>query len=490
MPSARYWRLTGVAPRKPGALTMSGIALYGADGRVASGVPQSSHTPISGSLTNLADDNVNTAATFASNALASAGFFIGWDLGAARDVTDVRLSSAASRDEFPASLTLEYRASTADAWTTLTRFGAYIYPGDREWTPEPLPGDPYDSMVTAHLRFDGNFDDIKGHKFVAYGSAGIDTVSPLVGSGSYVATAGGYARSAASDDWDLGSLDFCYEGRASTSDVSKLSILITGRNGASGNDFGPTVFVDGGRLRAFIGDAPNSIAANCVGGTVVANQLFHWRYARQGSTFRLFLNGAAVASATFAGACRGGAPMTIGRDESTSGREWIGRQDEIKLTKGTSRGLGNYTPEAGPLPSGAGSSTPIFEAIPMACASVPQLLGHSATPADPVVRRVGAALQGRDMEFGGTGSLRVNTKIKGQPDTNTRAKVTIERLNDKVVARVGWSSATTGVVTFEGLDTQNQQFLAIAEYPSNPADPTAPNYMRPVAGVSPLEVLP
>ena len=35
---------------------------------------------------------------------------------------------------------------------------------------------------------------------------------------------------------------------------------------------------------------------------------------------------------------------------------------------------------------------------------------------------------------------------------------------------------------------QLQQFIALAEYPSNPADPTAEGYMRPAAGVSKLEV--
>lgn len=124
---------------------------------------------------------------------------------------------------------------------------------------------------------------------------------------------------------------------------------------------------------------------------------------------------------------------------------------------------------------------------PKAKAWTSTLVGYSFPVPQVAVRAADGAVAFRDTEFGGAGTVTVRTSIKGNPsNAPTPAEVTLLRRRDKKVARVGWPGAD-GVATFTGLDTKNQQFIALAEYPTNPEDPEAEGYMRPVAGVSKVE---
>lgn len=124
---------------------------------------------------------------------------------------------------------------------------------------------------------------------------------------------------------------------------------------------------------------------------------------------------------------------------------------------------------------------------PKAKAWTSTLVVYSFPVPQVAVRAADGAVAFRDTEFGGAGTVTVRTSIKGNPsNAPTPAEVTLLRRRDKKVARVGWSGAD-GVATFTGLDTKNQQFVALAEYPTNPEDPEAEGYMRPVAGVSKVE---
>lgn len=73
----------------------------------------------------------------------------------------------------------------------------------------------------------------------------------------------------------------------------------------------------------------------------------------------------------------------------------------------------------------------------------------------------------------------------GDVDVATRARVNLleagpgKRLIDRT-----WSDPDTGAFRFKGLDTARRRFVTLAEYPANPDNPAAENYLRPVAGVS------
>lgn len=86
----------------------------------------------------------------------------------------------------------------------------------------------------------------------------------------------------------------------------------------------------------------------------------------------------------------------------------------------------------------------------------------------------------------GAGTVTVTTSRKGSPNKPLAALVTLFTLDRKRWVAQAWANAK-GVAVFEGLDTQNTRYLAVAEYPENPSNPKAENYYRPQAGVSLLD---
>lgn len=193
----------------------------------------------------------------------------------------------------------------------------------------------------------------------------------------------------------------------------------------------------------------------------VVYQLAFERYNNMG---RLYVNGVPQsATLSLAGVSIGGTGFSIGANLS-GGEGFYGLMGRIELHDSALFGGTAYTPSA------------LLRAswLPM--------------PGMPITRAAPGAMFAQDVEFGGTGTLEIDASIKGNPNnTPTRARVSVLRQRDKALARVAWSGAD-GKLSVPGLDLKGQQFVALAEYPSNPADPTAEGYMRPVAGVSKLEV--
>lgn len=101
----------------------------------------------------------------------------------------------------------------------------------------------------------------------------------------------------------------------------------------------------------------------------------------------------------------------------------------------------------------------------------------------PVVRPQG--LQARD-EVSGIDAVFGTTQRRVDASTVVpqRARVTLLRQRDKRPVRRTWSDADTGAFRFDGVNTARERYIALTEYPSNPDDPSAENYLRPVAGVS------
>lgn len=72
----------------------------------------------------------------------------------------------------------------------------------------------------------------------------------------------------------------------------------------------------------------------------------------------------------------------------------------------------------------------------------------------------------------------------GDSDVPQYARVTLLRTVDKAVVRRTWSDPASGGFSFVGIDASRHRYIALAEYPTNPDDPTSEDYMRPVAGVT------
>lgn len=93
-----------------------------------------------------------------------------------------------------------------------------------------------------------------------------------------------------------------------------------------------------------------------------------------------------------------------------------------------------------------------------------------------------------DRLLGGQGTLTGVVKRRvGDVDLPQMARVTVMEKRSKQVAAVVWSDAVTGVFAAPDLATDRLQFITLAEYPNTSTNPNAPDYLQPVAGVSPLD---
>lgn len=94
--AATIWRISGIQVFGDADLDLSALVLFGAGLRLDAGASiMSSHAPISGSLTALGDDDMQTRCVFAAADVRSPGFFIQWTLPEAKDVWCARAASPA-----------------------------------------------------------------------------------------------------------------------------------------------------------------------------------------------------------------------------------------------------------------------------------------------------------------------------------------------------------------------------------------------------------
>lgn len=88
--------------------------------------------------------------------------------------------------------------------------------------------------------------------------------------------------------------------------------------------------------------------------TPAANTWISYACDRSGNTFRLYVNGAVVATTTASDTIFGTPSLgtaNIGNWGNSSSENWTGYIDEVRVTKGIARYAGAYTPATGPFPN-------------------------------------------------------------------------------------------------------------------------------------------
>lgn len=239
------------------------------------------------------------------------------------------------------------------------------------WAPSDVPAyDPYWNNVVSLMNFEGvagatTFVDERTHAlgWTRVGTGIANAVVKMFGGSSYQSTlingvGGTYLRATdAGPEWDSGAADFTVEGWA-YADTTAVGILCCQRDPAASSsaDRGISVFCNGdGILRASMGSS-NGVGSANVSGTLPGNNAwFHWAYTRQGTTFRLFINGLMVGSVTSSASPANGFGMTLGGDPSGTGTlSWRGYIDSFRYTVGVCRYTQTfYTPA---VPFGTGNA--------------------------------------------------------------------------------------------------------------------------------------
>lgn len=185
--------------------------------------------------------------------------------------------------------------------------------------------------------------DPYGRTWTFYGNAQLDTAQKKYGTASLLLDGSGdYLEAATDADFNIGSGDFTIEAwvRVPSLPGAVHPIFAVGPGGADGGYyFGVN---NGGGLYwdAVYGGSATSLT----GGAMSANTWYHVAVTRQGTTVRLWLAGAQVASATYATFSATSYTARIGRGRGASTGYLNGWVDDFRITKGVARYTAAFTP--------------------------------------------------------------------------------------------------------------------------------------------------
>ena len=188
------------------------------------------------------------------------------------------------------------------------------------------------------------------------GNAQISTAQSKFGGSSLLLDgAGDYLQVANQDYFDFGSNDFtieCWFYFDSSSSETYNTLLDMGNGSASGSGpFWTAVKKDSGTY--YIGVALDTTTAgdwdvlnNLAIATLSASTWHHFAVSREGSNFKVFLNGTSVATATGSSAMRDeNSALQIGaRGQNTASHYFKGYIDDVRITNGVARYTSNFTP--------------------------------------------------------------------------------------------------------------------------------------------------
>ena len=181
------------------------------------------------------------------------------------------------------------------------------------------------------------------------GNAQVSTSVVKYGTGSmYFDGSGDWLLTRTSPNLDLGTGDFTFECwlyitntiidyRMLVSDATNGNNYITLRGGGTGGQV--EVNVNGTSFRINLN---NSISQNVWA---------HFAVVRTGSTFTAYVNGVSLGTGSSSAAFNlGNGGMYVGRFGGATAYEWPGYIDDLRITKGAARYIGNFTPPPARMP--------------------------------------------------------------------------------------------------------------------------------------------
>ena len=474
MASARYWRLVGLRTAGGGDLELFALHWYSAGTRSdASASLTCSHTPASGALATLQGTTPAQTVRFAGADVASAGFWLQWDFGAAVVIDGVRLGGVDSARHLLRAQ-LEYRAADGRWLPALSEaLGDWPFPG--AGTLDALREfDRLAEQTTLLMRFDDGMRDLS---FNAY-TVGVNGAATLDASKAKSAPASLYLPGAAWLTPDLacaprGTEDWCIEAWVNVpsygSQVRQLwSQQLAGSYVGLNFELRPD-----GAMGLYVGSS-SSNQLYIYGTTPIGTNV--WRHVaatRQGNTFRLFQNGALAAQGTLTLNYPNPISVRIGREAYVvTTWDWVGNIDDLRVTRGDARYTAAFTPKS-------------WDFSPRGVQAVSVSRLRTAAAAEgyaPSCRSAGTVRSARDVEFGGLGRVFGTTKAKGSPNTPRKSRVRLLRERDGLLAREVWSDPASGAFEFTGVDA-GTRWVVLAQDASGAFWPAA-------ASSFDLEVLP
>lgn len=469
MVSARYWRLRGIVPYAGADLEISELHAYNNATRL-SGELRSSHAPVVGLLSSLSDADLQTACRFSALDAHSPGFWLQWDFGTAVEVNFLRLGSTSNEGGFLSSATL-YASNDSVTWEAVGAQGGFPWPGINQMTAMPEGGD-VDSATTVLTNNGPPVVDVaNAFPVVLTGNANVDTENLALGQTS-VRFSGGYIAIGTAADFNFGTQPFTIEGWFYLTSTTGDGAIFTRRVEAVVSPFELRVS-NSGALGAFMAGAWGTTLLS--GMTMPKNQWVHIAMAGDGTTVRLFVDGVVAPNTANQSLMSGSTPGPLYVARGGDGAMY-GYCGQIRVSS-ICRYLTSFTPPE----TFAGFSVPVDPLPIRTPAGVPPVAA-STTVAEPTVAGPAHVRTARDVEFGGAGRIWGTAETEIAPGTRvpTKARISLLRQRDRLLAREVWSDPVTGAWEVQGLDTA-QQFIALAQDPSGAYRPVAADQTTPEA---------
>jgi hypothetical protein len=178
---------------------------------------------------------------------------------------------------------------------------------------------------------------------------------------NYFSGSGQYITAPAGTAFNLGSGNFTAECWVYLTSFAS-SIRVFGQTDSSGTSGSTSILMDvtSGVVTAYLGysSTPNSFISCTNSATITTNAWYHLAMVRNGSEFRVYVNGAQGASSNVSGltVSSSAEPFTIGRNGSFNGLYVPGYVSNLRIVKGTALYTSNFTPSTTPLTAVSGTS--------------------------------------------------------------------------------------------------------------------------------------
>ncbi|KZT13763.1 hypothetical protein A1D30_21880 [Acidovorax sp. GW101-3H11] len=428
--AARFWRLSGFM-LGGNDLELAEIALLNGTTRLdGAATLTASHAPITGTLAALKDNDVGSSCRFAAQAVASAGFFLHWDMGSDVEVDGLRLAAGASEQRWPQSLSLAYW-NDAQGWMFVAEGTGLLFPGTNAWAADAVAGlipttwNPADKGPGVTLS-DGDL----------YASSSF----------YYYAVRSVHGVSARKCYWEVSELTgYSMPGIATAAAPVEVLTAEGAYPGANAHGWGYYSYSTG---VIYHGGVEVLTGLPTIGSFTVLSFVLDMDL----GTLRLWFDGvdAGVVASGIVGPIY--AFFGSGASAIATCRANFGATPFV------------YVPPAG-FQAGFGPTRLLFPVQGAQQVRPSRIAAGLAVSAPvPVFSTEGTARaqMARDVEFGGQARIWGTTKIKGTPNVPTKARVVLQHQRSKLLVRETWSDPVTGAFEFRGIDA-NQQFLTLAE---------------------------
>jgi hypothetical protein len=253
-------------------------------------------------------------------------------------------------------ITLTFSPPVAAMGANMPDFGDFVGQVSVQLTPSGSTADADYRSVVLRLTCDGadlstSFADASTYAraVTANGNAKVTTTSPKYGTGALALDGtGDYLSIPYAEELSFNGAEFCLEGwaRLDTTVASGLTLVDFRGSGSGSSSWQP--FVNASTRVIAIWSGTATVLASASNAVPPMGTWFHWAIERQGTTTKIYIDGAQVSSGTYDPAATNASGIRIGLNQAgTNG--WIGAMDDIRFTRKVRYG-GAFTPPAAALP--------------------------------------------------------------------------------------------------------------------------------------------